>query len=157
AAAARAAGHRSAAFRHRAHRGDGDRVPDPADRPQPLRAVVDLARADVGGGQGHVALRHPDVHLPHDRHIHSGDFALAAKHDLRLGADRVPAADWDPVGPEAIADPHAVHADLRGRCPVAYSDRWGGFYTLTRYEDVVRASRDSETFTATRQTVIPAS
>jgi len=68
-----------------------------------------------------------------------------------------PMADWDPVGPEAVADPHPVHAELRAHCPVPYSDRWGGFYTLTRYEDVVRASRDSDTFTATRQTVIPAS
>mgnify|MGYP000864715816 CR=1 FL=1 len=82
---------------------------------------------------------------------------MAARHDLPLGAESEPAADWDPVGPEAIADPHAVHAGLRARCPVAYSDRWGGFYTLTRYADVVQASKDTETFTATKQTVIPSS
>lgn len=69
----------------------------------------------------------------------------------------MPGNDWDPVAPETIADPHGVHRDLRGRCPVPHSQRWGGFYTLTRYADVVEASRDTEAFTATRQTVIPAS
>jgi cytochrome P450 len=69
----------------------------------------------------------------------------------------MPASDWDPVGPETMADPHAVHRELRGRCPVPHSQRWGGFYTLTRYADVVEASKDTETFTATVQTVIPAS
>lgn len=68
-----------------------------------------------------------------------------------------PEDDWDPIGEETVGDPRAVYAGLRGRCPVAYSGRWGGFYTLTRHADVVAASRDPETFTATKQTVIPAS
>jgi cytochrome P450 len=72
-------------------------------------------------------------------------------------APDMPPSDWDPVSPETMADPHAVHRELRARCPVPHSQRWGGFYTLTRYADVVEASRDTETFTATRQTVIPAS
>lgn len=74
-----------------------------------------------------------------------------------MPSSAMPPSDWDPVGPEAVADPHAVHRELRGRCPVPHSQRWGGFYTLTRYADVVEASRDTATFTATRQTVIPAS
>ncbi|MAZ19299.1 MAG: cytochrome [Ahrensia sp.] len=79
---------------------------------------------------------------------------MATERDLRpLTLE----SDWDPHSPEALADPFAMHARLRAECPVAYSDRWDGFYTLTRYADVVAASRDTETFTATKQTVIPAS
>ncbi len=78
-------------------------------------------------------------------------------HGSDTPRDDNPPSDWDPVAPETMADPHAVHRELRSRCPVPHSQRWGGFYTLTRYADVVEASRDSETFTATRQTVIPAS
>ena len=65
--------------------------------------------------------------------------------------------DWDPHGPKTLADPQAELARLRAACPVAGSQNWGGFYTLTRYDDVVQASKDHATFTATVQTVIPAS
>lgn len=66
-------------------------------------------------------------------------------------------SDWDPHAPEVHADYPATLARLRREAPVAWSENWGGFYTLTRYADVVQASRDPETFTATRMTVIPTS
>ncbi len=72
-------------------------------------------------------------------------------------AAEAPGNEWDPLAAEALADPFAVHRNLRARCPVPHSQRWGGFYALTRYADVVEASRNSDTFTATVQTVIPAS
>ena len=65
--------------------------------------------------------------------------------------------DWDPVGPAALTDLQGELARLRETCPVAGSQNWGGFYTLTTYDDVVTASKDWHTFTATVQTVIPAS
>ena len=65
--------------------------------------------------------------------------------------------DWDPTGPASLADPQAELARLRRDCPVAGSHNWGGFYTLTRHDDVIAASKDPERFTATVQTVIPAS
>lgn len=65
--------------------------------------------------------------------------------------------DWDPHGDQTLADPQAELARLRDQCPVAGSQNWGGFYTLTKYADVVQASKDYETFTATKQTVIPTS
>jgi cytochrome P450 len=54
--------------------------------------------------------------------------------------------DWDPLAPPALDDPLAAQADLRARCPVAWSDRLGGFWAVTRYEDILAATRDSETF-----------
>ena len=66
-------------------------------------------------------------------------------------------SDWDPVAPGAVADYPAEHARLRATSPVAWSSNWGGFYTLMRHADVSAASRDPETFTATKMTVIPSS
>jgi cytochrome P450 len=79
---------------------------------------------------------------------------VAAEPDLRK---LIPPADWNPHGEAELADPVGTHARLRATCPVAGSTMWGGFYTLLRYDDVVAASKDPATFTATRQTVIPTS
>ncbi|MEU5884110.1 cytochrome P450 [Spirillospora sp. NPDC047279] len=63
--------------------------------------------------------------------------------------------DWDPREPETFDSPHAVYADLRRRCPVPWSDAFGGFWAATRYEDVVRIARDNETFSTAVQNVVP--
>jgi cytochrome P450 len=76
---------------------------------------------------------------------------MASKHIDEL------TSDWDPVAPETMADYPAAHERLRDEAPVAWSDKWGGFYTLMRYNDVVEASRDPARFTATKMTVIPSS
>ena len=39
---------------------------------------------------------------------------------------------------------------------VVYSDTYGGFYVLSRYEDVYAAARDDETFSSDREVVLPA-
>jgi cytochrome P450 len=67
------------------------------------------------------------------------------------------ARDWDPLAPEALSDPAATYAELRERCPVAHSDRWGGFWTLTRYDDVTVVAADHQTFTTAVQNLVPAS
>lgn len=66
-----------------------------------------------------------------------------------------PAPDWDPLDPAHHGNPTAIHAHLRETCPVAWSDRFGGFYALTRYEDVTRAALDWQTFTSAQKTPIP--
>lgn len=43
-----------------------------------------------------------------------------------------------------------IYANMRGSCPVAHSDRHGGFFILTQYNDVKRALRDSDTFVCGR-------
>ena len=44
--------------------------------------------------------------------------------------DREPVNDWhsdlDHFDPEFVADPYPIYEDLRGQCPVAHSDRYGG-------------------------------
>jgi cytochrome P450/ferredoxin-NADP reductase len=66
-----------------------------------------------------------------------------------------PKADWDPLDPAHAGDPTHIHATLRASCPVAWSDRFGGFYALTRYEDVTQALLDVQTFTSAQKTTIP--
>jgi cytochrome P450 len=70
------------------------------------------------------------------------------------GASRS-ASDWDPLDPAHHGDPTEVHARLRKECPVAWSDRFGGFFALTRYEDVTKAALDYTTFTSAQKTTIP--
>jgi cytochrome P450 len=64
-------------------------------------------------------------------------------------------ADFDPDVPEDFDSPHAMFKDLRQRCPVAYSDAMGGFWAVSKYEDIVRVLTDWETFTTTIQNVVP--
>ncbi len=59
--------------------------------------------------------------------------------------------DWDPFDPKASEDPQAEYARLRGECPVARSDRFGGFWTLSRYAHVRKASVDHSHFMSSRR------
>ncbi|MBI5649318.1 MAG: cytochrome P450 [Chloroflexi bacterium] len=65
--------------------------------------------------------------------------------------------DWDPLDPETWRDAPATYDEMRARCPVAHSDRWGGFWALTRYADIVRVASDSETFISSIQNLVPMS
>lgn len=67
----------------------------------------------------------------------------------------VPTADWDPLDPVAVEDPFGAHARLRQGRPVARSERWGGFWSLMRHEDVIAAALDTETFISGEKTTIP--
>ena len=63
--------------------------------------------------------------------------------------------DFDALAPETFDSPHALFAELRARCPVAYSDSWGGFWALTRYADVITAATRYESYITSIQNVIP--
>lgn len=63
--------------------------------------------------------------------------------------------DFDPTLPEDFDSQHQALADLRRRCPVAHTAEMGGFWALTRYEDVKRAASSPETFITSVQNVVP--
>ena len=44
--------------------------------------------------------------------------------------------DFDHTHPDYAANAHNIWDDLRGRCPVAHTDRFGGVWLPTRHEDV---------------------
>lgn len=56
------------------------------------------------------------------------------------------ATDYDVFAPEYLADPFTIWADLRDRCPIAHTTRWGGSWLPTRYDDVYAIAHDIDTF-----------
>lgn len=63
--------------------------------------------------------------------------------------------EFDADVTEGFDDAHAVFADLRGRCPVAHTSDFEGFWVVTKYADVVRVLADSDTFSTAKQNVVP--
>ncbi|HEX3713857.1 MAG TPA: cytochrome P450 [Trebonia sp.] len=63
--------------------------------------------------------------------------------------------DFDPDDPAGLADPEGLYGRLRAHCPVAHSNRYGGFWAVTRYRDVQRVMRDPVTFSSAQGIVIP--
>src|SRR5437870_6696773 len=58
------------------------------------------------------------------------------------------ATDFSHLAPEWAADPYSIQDDLRERCPIAHTDRFGGGWLPTRYEDVAAIAYDTERFTS---------
>jgi cytochrome P450 len=63
-----------------------------------------------------------------------------------------PVSDWTSdfshLEPEWAADPYPIQDDLRRRCPIARTDRFGGGWLPTRYEDVAAIAYDTERFSS---------
>jgi cytochrome P450 len=58
------------------------------------------------------------------------------------------ASDFSHADPEWAADPFPIQDDLRQRCPVAHTERFGGAWLPTRYEDVASIAYDTERFSS---------
>lgn len=58
------------------------------------------------------------------------------------------ATDFDHADPVWAADPYPIWDDLRERCPVAHSDRYGGVWLPTRHDDIAAIAYDTENFTS---------
>ena len=58
------------------------------------------------------------------------------------------ATDFDHTDPVWAGNPYPIWADLRSRCPVAHSDRFGGAWLPTRHEDISSIAYDTERFTS---------
>jgi cytochrome P450 len=63
-----------------------------------------------------------------------------------------PVADWatdfSHLEPEWAADPYPIQDDLRERCPIAHTGRFGGGWLPVRYEDVAAIAYDTENFSS---------
>ena len=55
---------------------------------------------------------------------------------------------FDQHDPAFIEDPERVFGPIRDEQPLLHSDRYGGFWLLTRYEDVTAAALDCEALTS---------
>lgn len=64
------------------------------------------------------------------------------------GARERDGEDLDIHAPEFARDPYPAYERLRRECPVAHGSSYGGYWLLTRYEDVRDAARDWRTYTS---------
>ena len=73
--------------------------------------------------------------------------------------DTAPVDDWDTdydiFDPGYVRDPAPVWEELRGRCPIAHSERWGGSYLPTRYDDVQALAKMVPELSSTDVLVVP--
>ena len=58
------------------------------------------------------------------------------------------ATDWDHTDPQWVNDPYPIWQDLRTRCPVAHTDRYGGGWFPTTHEVVSAIANDTDRFTS---------
>jgi cytochrome P450 len=56
--------------------------------------------------------------------------------------------DFDHADPEYNANAHAIWDDLRGKCPVAHTQSYGGTWLPVRHEDVHAIAYDTEHFSS---------
>ena len=61
---------------------------------------------------------------------------LGTRSEIVTGPVSDWATDFSHLEPEWAADPYPILDDLRSRCPIAHTDRFGGGWLQTRYEDV---------------------
>jgi len=61
--------------------------------------------------------------------------------------------DWDHLDPRWVEDPNPIWDELRQKCPIAHTDRFGGVYLPTRYKDVRDIAYDTEHFSSRKVAV----
>jgi cytochrome P450 len=62
---------------------------------------------------------------------------------------------FDYLAPQVAHDLHPTLARMRTDHPVAYSEAHGGYWIVTRYEDVLRVAQDWETFSSAHGVSVP--
>jgi cytochrome P450 len=62
---------------------------------------------------------------------------------------------FDHFSPDLARDFPATLARMRSLCPVAHSDQYGGFWVVTRYQDVLQVAQDWATFSSAEGLTVP--
>lgn len=87
---------------------------------------------------------------------HTNTMAPVATEEARPA----PAATFDIDTSQAVIsdDPSKIYEEyrfLRRECPLVHTTQYGGYWLMTRYEDVKRAATDSETYISSVKAVVP--
>jgi cytochrome P450 len=77
-----------------------------------------------------------------------GDQPLGTRNEIVTGPVSDWASDFSHLEPEWAADPYVIQDELRERCPIAHTDRFGGGWLPVRYEDVAAIAYDTEHFSS---------
>ncbi|HEY1968860.1 MAG TPA: cytochrome P450 [Pseudonocardia sp.] len=56
--------------------------------------------------------------------------------------------EYDHYDPAFALDPHGSYAQLRQRCPVVYSQNYGGYYVLTKFADIFEVLTSPDRFSS---------
>jgi len=73
---------------------------------------------------------------------------LGTRSEVITGPVEDFATDFSHLEPEWYQDPYPVIEDLRRRCPIAHTERFGGGWLPVRYEDVAAIAYDTEHFSS---------
>ena len=65
------------------------------------------------------------------------------------------ATDYDIFGEQFVSDPYSVYDELRGTCPIAHSDRHGGSWLPTTYQDIYDIAHDVDHFSSRQVSLLP--
>ncbi|MET8160665.1 cytochrome P450 [Sphaerisporangium sp. NPDC005289] len=76
------------------------------------------------------------------------DAPLGTRSEIVTGPVTDWASDFSHLEPEWAADPYPIQDDLRQRCPIAHTGRFGGGWLPTRYEDVAAIAYDTDHFSS---------
>ncbi|GAA3694422.1 cytochrome P450 [Nonomuraea antimicrobica] len=76
------------------------------------------------------------------------DTPLGTRNEIVTGPVSDWATDFSHLEPEWAADPYPILEDLRERCPIARTERFGGGWLPTRYEDVASIAYDTDRFSS---------
>jgi cytochrome P450 len=76
------------------------------------------------------------------------DEELGTRNEIITGPVSDWATDFSHLEPEWSADPYPIQDDLRQRCPIAHTERFGGAWLPTRYEDVASIAYDTDRFSS---------
>jgi cytochrome P450 len=64
-------------------------------------------------------------------------------------------SDWSPLAPDEDKTYGETFAELRSKCPVAWSEDFGGFWSLLKHEDIATACKRPGTFSSAPQFSVP--
>src|SRR6202050_1380957 len=78
----------------------------------------------------------------------AGEEPLGTRNEIITGPVSDWATDFSHLEPEWSADPYPIQDDLRQRCPIAHTERFGGAWLPTRYEDVAAIAYDTDRFSS---------
>ena len=89
-----------------------------------------------------------DERFSRDYRDDRADELLGTRNEIVTGPVSDWATDFSHLEPEWAADPYVIQDDLRQRCPIAHTGRFGGGWLPTRYADVAEIAYDTERFSS---------
>ncbi|TDZ14160.1 5-methyl-1-naphthoate 3-hydroxylase [Colletotrichum orbiculare MAFF 240422] len=91
-------------------------------------------------------------------HVQATSYSMKADAIDRCHTEKEVSFDIDRSAAVVSNDPAEIYQEyqyLRRKCPLVHTRQYGGYWLLTRYEDVKRAAMDSETYISSVKAVVP--